>query len=150
MEMKLKLLAGSLLLATVVWAHDEGHGPRLTDSPKQGGVIAPVVEAKDAKLGPKAALVYKAELVRLDDGTLRVYLYDQAMNPLPLEKFSPTGKAVMEMWKKKTVNKKPFELKKEADAFVGQAPQATSKPFNIDVTLEEGPRKLLAAFDNLD
>ncbi|MBI4346246.1 MAG: hypothetical protein HY553_05285, partial [Elusimicrobia bacterium] len=68
------LLAAAL--ASAAYAHDEGHGPKLTDQPPQGGVLTAVVEAKDAKLGPAAALVYKAELVRSDDGTVRVTLYD--------------------------------------------------------------------------
>lgn len=148
--MKQLILVGSLLMATLSFAHDEGHGPKLTDSPKQGGVVAPVIDAKEAKLGAKAALLYKAELVRLDDGTVRVYLYDQTMNPLSLEALNPTAQGVLETWKKKTATRKPFELKKESDAFVGQAPKATAKPFNIDVTFQEKGRKLLAAFDNLD
>ncbi|MCM2278976.1 MAG: hypothetical protein NDJ89_12945 [Oligoflexia bacterium] len=144
-------LALALTLASLsAFAHDEGHGPKLTDSPKQGGVVAPVIEAKDAALGKKAAVLHKAELVRLEDGSVRVYLYDKEMNMLPLASFDQAAKGIIEVLKKKKVSKTPFELKQEGDAFVGKAPKPGSKPFNIDVTFQEGGKSLLVAFDNLD
>lgn len=142
------LLAAAL--STTAMAHDEGHGPKLTDAGKIGGVVSAVVDAKDAKLGLKAAMVYKAELVRSEDGTVRVYLYDKDMKLLDLAKFGKTAKAVLETVKKKKVTRKPFLLKIDGDAFMGKAPKAPSKPFNIDVTIKDGDKDLLAAFDNLD
>jgi hypothetical protein len=139
-----------LLLAAVVFAHDEGHGPVLTDQPKMGGVVTAVVDAKDAPKGPEAPLVYKAELVRSEDGKARVYLYDKDMNALDLAKFDKKAKGVVETIKKKKVSKAAFELTLQDGAFVGTPPKPARKPFNIDVTLQEGERKLLAAFDNLD
>ena len=94
--------------------------------------------------------MYKAELVRLEDRTVQVYFYDQAMNPLPLSNFAKTGKGILEVIKKQKTTRTPFDLALEGDAFTGKAPKARSKPFNIDVTVQEGTRKLLAAFDNLD
>ena len=66
---KLALLL--LLSASPVLAHDEGHGPKLSDVAKQGGVVSPVIDAKEHDLGAKAAVVFKAELVRAEDGTVR-------------------------------------------------------------------------------
>ncbi len=145
----LGILLAAALPATAL-AHEEGHGPRLGDVGKMGGVVTAVVLAKQARLGPKAALVYKAELVRSEDGTARVYLYDKDMRPLDLARFGKNARAVLETVKKKKVTRIPFALKAEGDAFVGRAPKARSKPFNIDVAFEEGDRELLAAFDNLD
>ena len=130
-------------------AHDEGHGPKLTDQPKQGGVVAPVVAAKDAKLGPKAALIYKGELVRTEDGSVKLYLYDAKMNALKLDGFGKTAKGLLETHGKKG-KRENFELKLEGDSFVGKAPQPSKKPFNIDVVVTEKDQRLLAAFDNLD
>lgn len=139
-----------LIAATLLLAHDEGHGPKVGDQPKQGGVLTAVVEAKDAALGAKAALVYKAELVRLDDGTARVHVYDADMRPLDLGAFDKTAKAVLlTEWRKK-LTKAPFTLELADGAFTGALPKAPRKPYNIDVTFTEGKRKLLAAFDNLD
>lgn len=139
-----------LVLAAAAIAHDEGHGPKLEDQAKMGGVLTAVVEAKDAAKGPAAALVYKAELVRSEDGKARVYLFDKSMNALDLSKFNKKAKGVVESVKKKKTTKTPFELVLEDGAFVGTPPKPAKKPFNLDVTLQEGNKKLLAAFDNLD
>jgi hypothetical protein len=143
-------VALGLSLSAPSIAHDEGHGPMLTDQGKQGGVMASVIDVKDSKKGAKAAVVYKAELVRSEDGTVRVYLYDKAMTPLDLAKFDAAAKGIVETEKKKKFTRTPFSLKQEDGAFVGTAPKAPMKPFNIDVTLKEGTRELLTAFDNLD
>lgn len=148
--MKTLILALALLVSAPALAHDEGHGPKLTDAPKQGGVVSPVVKASEADLGPKAALVYKGELVRSEDGTVRVYVYTPKMEPLPLAGFDKTAKAVVIVEKKKEVTTTPFDLKLEGDAFVGKMPTPASKPYNIDVRVKEGDKELLVAFDNLD
>lgn len=148
--MNLKVACLSLLmLVSVASAHDEGHGPKLVESSKQGGVLASVVEAKDAKLGPKAAPVYKAELIRSEDGTVRVYLYDKQMARLDISTFDKNAKAVLLVGKKKS-KKMPFSLSLEEGAFIGKAPKASSRPFDIEITFKEGKRALLAAFENLD
>lgn len=142
------LLAASLSLPA--FAHDEGHGPKLTDAGKMGGVVTAVVPAKEAKLGPKAVLLYKAELTRSDDGIVRVYLYDKDMKALDPSRFGKSAKAVLESHKKKKTTRVPFALVLEEGAFTGKTPKPASKPFNIDVTFKDGERDLLAAFDNLD
>jgi hypothetical protein len=131
-------------------AHDEGHGPKLTDAGRQGGVVSPVVLASDARLGARAALVYKAELVRSDDGTVRVYLYDAAMKPLDASRFGPAAEALIQFKKGRKWESTKLELKLEDGAFVGTAAKPRAKPYNIDIHLSEGGRKLLSAFDNLD
>jgi hypothetical protein len=144
-----RLLIIALAIHGSVLAHDEGHGPKLTDTAKHGGLVAPVIAASESKLGSKATVVYKAELVRGDENKTRLYLYDAKMEPLKLDGFEKTAKAVLETLGKKS-KRTDFELKLENDAFVGTAPKATKKPFNIDVHLKEGDRSLLVAFDNLD
>ena len=142
------LLAAAL--STAAYAHDEGHGPKLTDQPPQGGVLTAVVEAKDAKLGPAAPLVYKAEMVRSEDGTVRVTFYDKDLKPLDVQKFDKKAGATLIVEKKKKVTLKKFPLALEEGSFTGKMPKPAGKPYNIDVTVTEGARKLLAAFDNLD
>jgi hypothetical protein len=71
------------------------------------------------------------------------------MNALKLDGFEKSASAVLQTGGKKA-KKLPFELKLEGDAFVGKAPKPPKKPFNIDVTLKEGDKNLLVAFDNLD
>jgi hypothetical protein len=149
--MKRVLLSMLLGLAVLsARAHDEGHGPKLTDQGRQGGVMAPVIDARDRDKGAKAAVVYKGELLRSEDGTVRVYLYDADMAPLDLARFAPDAGGVLEVEKKKKVTTTPFALKVGEDSFIGTSPKPAAKPFNIDVTLKEGERGLLVAFDNLD
>ncbi len=148
--MKKVWLAGVLMVSGWVWAHDGGHGPKFEESAQQGGVLAGVIELKDAKLGPEAVLVYKAELVRLEDGTVKVYLYNLSMKPLDLKKFDKTAKAALVTMAKKKTRTSKFMLELQDGAFVGKAPKAATKPFNLDVVLIEGKRSLLAPFENLD
>lgn len=148
MRMLGAVLAASLSLPGL--AHDEGHGPKLTDAGKMGGVTTAVVLAKDVKLGTKAPLVYKAELTRAEDGTVRVYLYDKDMTPLKVSGLPKEAKAVLQAKKGKKWTSTPFKLVLKAEGYEGKAPKPAGKPFNIDVTLTEGGRELLAAFDGLD
>ena len=144
------LLTIVLVLSLNVFAHDEGHGPKLSDSPKQGGVVTSVVLASEASKGTKAELIYKAELVRSTSGKVSVYYYDKSMNPLKVSVLSSTAKAQLITEEKGKVSVQNFELKLVDDHFEGLAPKPARKPYNIDVKATEGSRELLAAFDNLD
>ncbi|MEW5883932.1 MAG: hypothetical protein AB1725_06885 [Armatimonadota bacterium] len=150
MMTRLAVLFAALLAASTSLAHDEGHGPRLMEEPpKQGGLIASVVDAKDAKLGPEAPLVYKAELIRSDDGTMRLFLYDAKMAPLDGAAFEKKANAIILSGKKKN-KKRSFSLSREGGVYSGVAPKAPSRPFNLEVSLKDGKRSLLVAFENLD
>jgi hypothetical protein len=144
------ILALVMSLTMNVFAHDEGHGPKLTDAPKQGGVVTSVIQAKDASKGKKAELVFKSELARTSDGTVRVYFYESNMKPLDLKNFAPTAKAILITEKKGKVTTQNFELKKMGDHYMGKSPKPARRPYNIDVKVKEGEKELLAAFDNLD
>ncbi len=134
-----------------LYAHDEGHGPKLSDTGRFGGVVMPVIEAKDAEIGSKAKLVYKSELVRGEDGALNLYLYDQSMKALDLAKFGSSVSAKIgpmkssSKWKTET-----FSLEKKGASFVGKLPTVKMKPFYIDLSITEGNLKLFTAFENLD
>lgn len=143
-------LAACLMLATPALAHDEGHGPKLTDTGSYGGVVTAVVAAKDAGLGAKAPLVHKAELVRSEDGTVRVYLYDKDMKPLDVTAFDKSAKANLIAMTAGKETVLPFTLQLEGNSFIGKAPQAPAKPFNIDVVMKAKNEEFLSAFDNLD
>ncbi|MCM2349444.1 MAG: hypothetical protein NDI69_05435 [Bacteriovoracaceae bacterium] len=145
-----KLLVLVLAISLNAFAHDEGHGPKLTDSPKQGGVLTSVVLAKDASKGTKADLLHKAELVRSADGTVKVYYYDKSMNPLKVGTLANSAKAILITQKKGKVTTQEFDLKFVEDHFEGKSPKPARKPYNIDVKVKEGEKELLAAFDNLD
>ena len=149
--MKVFILGLVLCMSTAVFAHDEGHGPLLTDSPEHGGIVAPAIQASHAKLGRKAQLVYKGELLRSEDGTVRVYVYNTKMESFSLAKFSKKGKAILEVKSKKGWEKKEFLLTLSEDSFIGILPKGPiRKPYNIDVFLTEKGQSLLIAFDNLD
>ena len=147
----MKLLLSLALGCMTTFAHDEGHGPKLTDLGKYGGLVRPVIDLKEAKRGAKALLLHKAELVRSEDRGMKVYLYDKDMNPLDLGKLEAKGKGSVETVKKGKATRVPFELTLNELAFTGSYPAPKQKPFNIDIILKEkGGRELLAAFDDLD
>lgn len=140
----------TLLLCASVLAHDEGHGPKLTDSGKYGGIVAPVVNMKEANKGAHATLVYKAELVRNSSRKVRIYLYDSNMKPLDISKLNAQVNGILGAKVKGKYKTIKFDLKREENYFIGQAPKAPSRPFNYDFHFIEGSRKLLSAFDHLD
>src|SRR5687768_6712656 len=84
-----------LCFSMVALAHDGGHGPKLSDTGKYGGLVAPVIDMKESELGAKAAVVNKAELVRSSDGKVRLYLYDAAMKPLDLKTIDKSAKGIL-------------------------------------------------------
>ncbi|MBK8201294.1 MAG: hypothetical protein IPK68_02830 [Bdellovibrionales bacterium] len=127
-----------------------GHGPKLSDSGKYGGLVSSVILKADAKKGASAALVHKAELVRSADGTARVYLYDTAMKPLEIKGFDTKGSASLGAKVKGKWKNTEFALEQKDNAFVGKMPTIKAKPYNIDITLKQDGKELLAAFDNLD
>jgi hypothetical protein len=144
------ILTFVLAISMNAFSHDEGHGPKLTDAPKQGGVVAPVVLAKEAGLGTKAQMKYKAEIARTQDGIVRIYFYDQAMNPLKNNVLAPKARAYLISGKKGKIKEEKFELIWKEDHFFAKSPKPTRKPYNIDVIVKEGSTELLVAFDNLD
>lgn len=144
-------MVGSLLaLPASIMAHDEGHGPKVTDTGNFGGILTAVVDANDTSKGNSAALVYKGELTRSEDKTVRVYIYSTDMKALPVNELDPKAEAkiIATVGGKETVT--PFALTFENNAYIGKMPEPAGKPYNIDVTFKSGDKNLLAAFDNLD
>jgi hypothetical protein len=150
MEMKKIILTSMLMVSSLAFAHDEGHGPKLSDAGKYGGLVSGVVLKSEAQKGSSAALIFKAELVRSTDGTVRIYLYDEKMAPLDLKEFGSKGSASLGAKVKGKYTEKTFVLEKKENAFIGQMPKPQAKPYNIDVTFKKGSSELLTAFDNLD
>lgn len=139
-----------LSLSGLTYAHDEGHGPKLADAGKYGGIVSGIVLEVDSKKGAEAALVHKAELVRSTDGTVRMYLYNAKMEPLILKDFQPKATATLAAKVKGKWKDVGFPLELKDNSFTGKMPKPHGKPFNIDVVLTENGKKLLTAFDNLD
>ena len=131
-------------------AHDEGHGPKLGDQPKFGGLVAAVIDHLEVDKGRKAELLYKAELTKNAKGVVRVYFYDNAMKPISIDGFK-AGVADL-IHKDKTSKKwisKSFKLEKKGDFYEGTLPLKPRPPFNIDVKVDSKGKRLFMAFDNL-
>lgn len=146
--MKSLLIGLTLLFSTLALAH-EGHGEMPTELSKFGGIMGNVVsEAKmEAKVKNNPPIM-KAEIVRSEDGTVRVYLYDLKMNQLKLEGLSKEAQGTVENRRAKT--KEKFTLMGHGDHFMGKIPKQKKKPFDIYVTFKKGTEKLFVGFDNLD
>ena len=87
MRKKILSLIITALLSPKLFAHDEGHGPKLGDQAKFGGVIAAVISASEVEKGRKADLIYKAELTKNSDGIVRLYFYDIEMKAVSSKQF---------------------------------------------------------------
>ena len=149
MKKQLLMALTSLAFASAAHAHDEGHGPKVSDTGKYGGLVSGVVQKSDADKGAGAELVYKSELSRATD-TVRVYLYDKDMKPLDLKGFEKKAEAILAAKVKGKWKDVKFPLELKGQAFEGKMPKADAKPYNIDVTLKKDGKELLTAFDNLD
>lgn len=143
-----RLLPLPLLLSSVLaFAHEGGHEPRFEERTRESRVVAPVILASEAALGPKAAELYRAELVRAGDGGVKVLLYAADLGGL-----SDKAKGVVLSVNKGKTTKASFELTLDRglSAYAGKAPKAARNPYTIEVTFSEGKRKLLSAFIDLD
>lgn len=146
--MKLITLLTLLLLSLSGFSH-EGHGEMPTEPAKYGGILGNVVsEVKMLAKDKHNPTVMKAEIVRSEDGTVRVYLYDLKMVQSKLEGISKEAKGIVENTKVKT--KDTFALQAHGDHFMGKIPKQKKKPFNIYITFSKGIEKLFVGFDNLD
>ncbi|WP_141731704.1 hypothetical protein [Oligoflexus tunisiensis] len=150
MKLRAFLVATCLVTSIPAFSHDEGHGPKLSDTGKFGGLVSAVVEKKEANLGPKAKLHYKAELVRTPDGKVQVYVYDSNMKPVDASTWEKKAKVTMATEKKGKWQSKAFDITYDGKAFSGQMPAVIGKPFNLDFVFKTKDKELLSAFDNLD
>ena len=131
-----------LLVSSMSFAHDEGHGPKVIESAKRGGVLASVVNTKTKKMA------YKAELVRTGE-LARVYVYDNELKSVDLAALGKTAKGQLESKRKKSA-KQSFELKLAKGVFEGNLPKAKSKPFDVEVVFNGKGGAYQAVFKNLD
>jgi hypothetical protein len=148
--MKALFISLAIYFSTGVRAHDGGHGPKLTDTGKYGGLVSAVVLKSEAKRGAEAALIHKAELVRSTDGTTRVYLYDTTMKPLEIKGFDLKASASLKAKVRGKWKTTEFSLEQKDGLFLGKMPKIEAKPYDIDISLKQGGKELLSAFDNLD
>lgn len=146
--MKSLLVSLALLFSTLAFAH-EGHGEMPTELSKFGGIMGNVVsETKmEAKVKNNPPLM-KAEIVRSEDGTVRVYLYDLSMKQIKLDGLSKEAKGTVENRRAKTKDK--FTLMAHGDHYMGKIPKQKKRPFDIYLTFTKGSEKFFVGFDNLD
>lgn len=146
---KLVLLI-SLLFTFNVFAHEGGHG-HVEEGGKFGGIMSPIVHKKQAGMGDKATVLYKAELVRAESGKLSFYIFDNNMKLVDLKPFAEEMTANLEVKKKgKFTYVGEFKLKKNGNHYTGQLPKIEYKPFNIDFYPKLGKQDLFVGFSNLD
>ena len=146
--MKLFTVMIVILFSFSLFAH-EGHGEMPTESSKYGGVMGNVVsESKMMKKEKNNPPLMKAEIVRSDDGMVRLYLYDLKMNLLTDKDFLKDAQGILENNKAKT--KDQFSLTLHGNHYMGKIPKQKRRPFNIYISFSKGPEKLFVGFDNLD
>lgn len=139
------------LISPFVDAHDEGHGPKLSDLPKFGGTITAVISKDEIQKGPQAQALYKAELTKNNQNVVRIYLYDMSMKPLQIENFGDTlGELKFKNPKTKKWVSHEFKFSKKEGFFKGLLPTSPRRPFSIDVFTQSNGRDLFMAFDHLN
>ena len=147
--MKTLLLILLMIQSNFIHAHDGGHGPSLKDESLQGGKISAIIKASEVKIGRKAKMLYKAELVHDSRNTkVKLYIYDSNMKPLNLKDFSNTINAIQIEGRK--VSKFTLKLDKSGTYFIGERPKNKRVPFNIDIKFSKENQQLFGAFDGLD
>ena len=152
MKNLITLIATILLLASLsipAMAHDGDHGHKIIRSGKYGGVLTQVSSGSSQSEAEKSKAMYTAELVKDDEGTISIYLYDQNMKPIELNRFSSKASGTLESGKRKRA-KTLFFLSKRGLSFSGKLPKKKRHPYNITIELTEGSKTLSMAFNNLD
>jgi hypothetical protein len=139
--MKILIAIVSLLFVSQgVVAHDGGHhDPHAADPSKR-------IESIFPKSGSKEA-VYKGALTKDEEGTVRLSVYDLGTNAPTAKDFKKTAQGQVTAKNSKPLS---FELTLDGATFVGKAPKPSKKPFNIDITLNDGTQDLVVAFKKLD
>ncbi len=142
------LVVFGFIMSSVTFAHDEGHGPKLNDAAKYGGKLAPIIAHSEISQGTKAKMIYKAEFTKNAENIVRIYIYDDKMQPKKdLKIISVSGKIY---FKDKATNKMKdvtVDMKLENGEISTQLPKDIGKPFDLDVTIATTDQKLFAAFD---
>lgn len=136
-----------LILNFNLSAH-EGHGEAPKDPSRFGGQLSNVVDAKKVSSKTQNPPLFKSELIRSDDGTLRLYIFDLKMKSIDLSTFSPKMEGILENVKNK-INLS-FQLEKHGDHFMGKMPKVTKRPFNLFFKVVNNKQELFVGYDNLD
>ncbi len=147
--MKSIYLLITLLLATAIYGHDEGHGPAIKDESLKGGKVTGIIKEGDITKGRKANLLFKAELVyESRKSEVKIFLYDKNMKKIEVNPFSKVIEAVLlERNKKENFTLKWNQVKGH---YEGKRPTNKRVPFSIDIRFTKGKQKLFGAFDGLD
>lgn len=137
-------------MMTGAQAHDEGHGPKLTDPAKYGGMIAPVIFKSDVDKGRKAKMQFKAEVTKNSAGKMRIYLYDTSMKPVKNVEFEKLG-GVVYFKDSKTGKSKDAKLSvtKKGEEISTQLPKEVKGRFDFDFTFGIKKEKYFVAFDGM-
>jgi nitrogen fixation protein FixH len=144
----MKLLSAFILLLSLnLFAHDEGHGPAITDESMQGGKVTAIINYKEVNNGRKAKMLYKGELV-VEGTNVKLYVYDKNMKDVSLDKFSNTVDAVQ--LERGNSSKFTLKLSDNKKYFEGKRLKNKRVPYNIDVKIKQGDKTLFGAFDGLD
>lgn len=146
--MKFSAVLFTLFMSMNLLAH-EGHGEAPKDPSRFGGQLSNVVDAtKVSKKEKNNPPIFKSELIRSEDGTLRLYIFDLKMKDTDLSSFSSKIEANVENTKNK-INLN-FELEKHGNHFMGKMPKVNKRPFNLYFKIKNKNQDLFVGYDNLD
>ena len=147
----MKIFVLLFVISISAFAHDEGHGPKVKDAGLYGGILASVLPEAELKKNHHAKAVFKAELIRAQDGKLSLYFHTPDMKPATLSEFADEVLVKMEVKKAgKYQYVGEFRLKKNINHFTGLLPTVRTRPFNLDVFPVVNKQKLFVGFSNLD
>ena len=141
MKVNLLLVAAALVSSSIGLAHDGGHGPKMTESGKFGGVMADIKDKTSAS-------VYKSELVKTSDGKVQLKVYDKAGKSVDLAGWDKVAKATAVSGHKGSKKDSAFELTHDGTAFTGNVPAEVKAPFTLNVSFNEKGKELKTSFAN--
>jgi hypothetical protein len=140
-----------LLIPLTVFSHGN-HGPKLNDVGVFGGVVSNIVKY-DQRRNHHAKIIYKAELVRIKDKGIKVFIYDGKMKLLKsseLNTFSKKVDAYLISYKSGKRDREKFSLDLKGKIYQGIAPKNKTTPYAINIIFENKGVKYFTSFDNLD
>lgn len=143
---KIVVIFFSIFLFKFSFAHDGGHGPKVSNNGKYGGKVAAVILASEESKSHKAKLQFKAEAT-VEGKTIRIYLYDKKMNKISLKDFQASKKKAKVLG---LFSDDEYSLKKGKRSFEGTLPKGTTTPFSTDVFVKKGGVEYFVSFSNVE
>lgn len=142
---KFFICVAASFLSLSVFAHDEGHGPKVKNQGKYGGKMTSVILKKDHDAADAKAH-YIAELTLSNDGMLRVYFYDTNLQPTVIAPKALTGTLIIKNKNAKNSSKTNLVFNPKGNSFEAKIDPVANRSAGLELVISTAEQDYLADF----